>query len=60
MSTCITGSHSFNSNNIFQVSDVQLEKNQDVFSGTLHLTDHNLIFSHSEDELWVCELCVAY
>jgi hypothetical protein len=37
------------------VSDVQLEKNQDVFSGTLHLTDHNLIFSHSEGELWVRE-----
>ncbi|GAB5593661.1 phosphatidylinositol-3-phosphatase ymr1 [Umbelopsis nana] len=38
---------------VSQVSDVQLEKNQDVFSGTLHLTDHNLIFSHSEGELWI-------
>lgn len=38
---------------VSQVSDVQLEKNQDVFSGTLHLTDHNLIFSHSEGEIWI-------
>lgn len=38
---------------VSQVSDVQLEKNQDVISGTLHLTDHNLIFSHSDGELWI-------
>ncbi|KAI8342847.1 protein-tyrosine phosphatase-like protein [Chlamydoabsidia padenii] len=38
---------------ITQVSDVQLEKGQQIFDGTLHLTVHNLIFNHAEGELWI-------
>ncbi|KAI8099308.1 protein-tyrosine phosphatase-like protein [Halteromyces radiatus] len=38
---------------ITQVSDVQLEKGQEILNGTLHLTVHNLIFNHTEGELWI-------
>ncbi|CAO3580891.1 unnamed protein product [Absidia cylindrospora] len=38
---------------ITQVSDVQLDKGQQVFNGTLHLTVHNLIFNYPEGELWI-------
>lgn len=36
-----------------KVQDVQLDRGQETLIGTLHLTVHHLIFSHSEDELWV-------
>ncbi|KAI8376256.1 protein-tyrosine phosphatase-like protein [Radiomyces spectabilis] len=41
---------------IAKVEDVQLEKGQEVLTGTLHLTIHNLIFHHddpSQEELWI-------
>ncbi|KAF7728318.1 hypothetical protein EC973_006259 [Apophysomyces ossiformis] len=38
---------------ITQVVDVQLEKAQQVYTGTLHLTLHNLIFNYPEGELWI-------
>ncbi|KAI8378587.1 protein-tyrosine phosphatase-like protein [Blakeslea trispora] len=38
---------------IAQVQDVQLNRGQKTVVGTLHLTIHHLIFSCSEDELWI-------
>ncbi|KAI8368633.1 protein-tyrosine phosphatase-like protein [Choanephora cucurbitarum] len=38
---------------IAQVQDVQLDRGQTTVVGTLHLTIHHLIFSYSEDELWI-------
>ncbi|RCI04412.1 hypothetical protein CU098_008094 [Rhizopus stolonifer] len=31
----------------------QLDRGKETFVGTLHLTIHHLIFSYSEDELWI-------
>jgi hypothetical protein len=36
-----------------KVQDVQLDRGQETVIGTLHLTVHHLIFSYSEEELWV-------
>ena len=36
-----------------KVPDVLLEKGQELLTGTLHLTVHNLIFNHADGELWV-------
>ncbi|RIA89296.1 protein-tyrosine phosphatase-like protein [Glomus cerebriforme] len=40
---------------ITKVENVQLEKSQGVFVGTLHLTTHQLIFKYSnnKEELWI-------
>jgi hypothetical protein len=38
---------------IIKVQDVQLDRGQETVVGTLHLTVHHLIFSYSEEELWV-------
>ncbi|KAG9284011.1 hypothetical protein G9A89_022785, partial [Geosiphon pyriformis] len=38
---------------ITKVEDVQLEKRQSTRVGTLHLTTHQLIFRHPQEELWI-------
>ncbi|RKP07726.1 protein-tyrosine phosphatase-like protein, partial [Thamnocephalis sphaerospora] len=36
-----------------QVNEVQLDTGKKRYIGTLHLTAHQLIFSHPEEELWI-------
>ncbi|KAK9764084.1 phosphatidylinositol-3-phosphatase ymr1 [Basidiobolus ranarum] len=38
---------------ITKVDNVRLEKGREVYVGTLHLTAHQLIFNHPEQELWI-------
>ncbi|ORX95343.1 phosphatases II [Basidiobolus meristosporus CBS 931.73] len=38
---------------IAKVDNVRLEKGHQVHLGTLHLTAHQLIFNHPEQELWI-------
>ncbi|KAK9765201.1 phosphatidylinositol-3-phosphatase ymr1 [Basidiobolus ranarum] len=38
---------------IAKVDNVRLEKDRHAYVGTLHLTAHQLIFNHPEQELWI-------